>query len=174
MLESHTGMSGQRGACPTCATPLRIPALNPRTRQPFAAEVLAGEPQDPTPLHAYAASGTQAPQIHRHPDGALTIECPRCHAVSDISAEVCDHCGVPFTLEGAHASRNRAAPAFGIAALTCGVLALPLYQLVFPAALAIVLGLLGLFRQQRPGLDALAVAGAVLGGVALALLAVFH
>src|SRR5436309_2623489 len=98
-LEATEAMGAQEGQCPTCGNNITIPILDrygrlidPKTRQIIK--------QDPHPVHAYAAAGERAPKILRRPDGAQTIQCPRCSAGSPITANNCKSCGMPFTMEG--------------------------------------------------------------------------
>src|SRR6185437_15012152 len=84
-LEATESMGAQEGQCPTCGNTITIPILDrygrlidPKTRQIIK--------QDPHPVHAYAAAGERAPAILRAPDNKLSIRCPRCSAISPITA----------------------------------------------------------------------------------------
>ncbi len=144
LLEAHTGICRQPARCPTCGANLVVPEVSRRTGKPRKAELRDDGGADPTPLHAYAASGTQAPQIVRLADGSHAIECPRCAGHCEIDVDVCPACGTPFTMEaaptvGSYTSQERAQ-----ATLVLGVLSLPLFFLVLPALAALVVGLLSL------------------------------
>jgi hypothetical protein len=120
-------------------------------------------------MHAYAASGHQAPRIHRLPDGALEIECPRCGRRCAITANNCSACGVPFTIEGVPTARSVRGDAFGTAALVLGILGVPLCVLFVPSGLAVIFGLLSWFRQPTHRPSGIALAGLILGVLALGL-----
>ncbi len=169
LLESHTGMSGQSGRCPTCNVRLIIPFLDRSHGRVDAAPVLDTDAQDPTPLHAYAASGARAPRIQRLPDGACEIECPRCAARAEITANACGRCGLPFTLEGMATGGPPAGATAGTGALVLGILALPASVLFVPGLCAVALGLLALFQWRRPGVHVRALIGLGLGLLSLPL-----
>lgn len=167
LLEAQRTQAGQVGRCPTCAARFTIPKNDPQMNGANQAELLDPNRDDPTPMHAYAASGRQAPQIRRNGDGTLSILCPRCGTNNAISADGCASCGTPFTLEGG-AMRPVPDPA-SRAALAIGIVSLPLFAFVAPSLLAIVLGLVGWWRQ-KPGRAAIdAAIGLALGVLSLAL-----
>ena len=167
LLESHSGMSGRRGDCPTCGAAFRVPFLNPRTQSPGPTDMLEPDDQLPTPMHAYATSGQLAPEIIRNDGGEALIICPRCGDANEIDADHCAGCGAPFTLDGAATGRGSRARRFAIAALVVGILALPMFFLVAPALAAIVLGFLGLRRGYSGGPPITAIVGLLLGVVSL-------
>jgi len=169
LLESHTGMSGQSGRCPTCNVRLVIPFVDRLHGHVDAARVLDTDAQDPTPLHAYAASGAQAPRIQRLPDGTCEIECPRCAARAEITADACARCGLPFTLEGMATGGPPAGATAGTAAFVLGVLALPTSVVFVPGLCAAALGLLALFQWRGPRVHVRALIGLGLGLLSLPL-----
>ncbi len=163
MLESAIDMSDQTGHCPTCGARFLIPDTG------RGAKLVDGDDQDPTPMHAYAASGHQAPRIIRLPGGKIAIECPRCKTQSDIAADNCGCCGTPFTIEGVPAPAAAGEDALGTAALVIGIISIVLCPLIVPAVVAGVLGVASWLRSygRRPSTQALA--AIVLAAVALAL-----
>lgn len=169
VLEAHDGMCGQTGHCPTCDALFVIPQLDPVTGLPLHDAEPTGERQAPTPIHAYAASGGQAPQIVKSDDGALHIQCPKCDGLNPIDANRCSSCGAPFTLEGAAQAvggrtRDRAA-----AACTLGLIALVASVFFLPGICAVLLGWYSL-REAPPGAKPpAAVAGVALGIVSIPL-----
>ncbi len=100
VLEARLSQAGQSGKCPTCGAMFRIPLVDPQTGLASNNADPGSDGQDPTPLHAYAAAGTEAPQIIRHEDDRLEIQCRRCGTRSPITVNNCASCGIPFTLEG--------------------------------------------------------------------------
>lgn len=168
LLESEGAQSGRVGTCPTCAAQFTVPRFTAGMHGLPIAKLLVSDDQDPTPLHAYAASGRDAPRIHRRGDGLLEIECPRCRTHCDISANVCVECGTPFTIEGVPTVASVRADPLGTAALIVGIISIPLCMLFVPVGLAAVLGLIGLLRAHhaRPGR---ALAGFIMGVISLAL-----
>ncbi len=141
LLEAHTGMSGQRGTCPTCGARFNVPYLRSGSGRPEAATLIEGEAQDPVPLHAYAASGYQAPRIVRRDDGTAVIECPRCNAHNPIDADTCMACGTPFTMEAAPTIGKLRRDVRATSSVTLGVVGLVLFPLVIPGLIAAWLGL---------------------------------
>lgn len=100
VLEARVSQAGESGKCPTCGAMFRIPLVDPRTGLASGNADPGNDGQDPTPLHAYAAAGGEAPQIIRHADDRLEIQCRRCGTRSPITVNNCGSCGIPFTLEG--------------------------------------------------------------------------
>lgn len=171
LLETHTGMCGQPGRCPTCAANFTIPYVDPDSGLPEGEAHVEDDGENPTPMHAYAASGGQAPQIVVGPDKISRIECPRCHGVSPIDADACAACGVPFTIDAAPSARDADVRTKAIAASVLGALALasPLTPLFLVAGLiGAALGVVAIFTATKTvnlvmGLGGLA--GALIGGV---------
>jgi DNA-directed RNA polymerase subunit RPC12/RpoP len=168
-LESDTGPMGQVGKCPTCGARFVIPRFSPGTGVSDVAKLIDANDQDPTPMHAYAASGHQAPRIRREADGTLKIECPRCGHPCDVAADNCAACGVPFTMEGVPRTRLGGGSALATASLVLGLLALPLCLLLVPAALAVALGLTSWLRRWERRPAGQAIAGMILGIISLLL-----
>ncbi|MFH1746926.1 MAG: DUF4190 domain-containing protein [Planctomycetota bacterium] len=162
-LEAHSGMCRQVASCPTCGARLHVPYLDPRTNQPGPVTLLETEEQDPTPLHAYAASGAQAPRLERQPDGSMLINCPRCGTRCAVEADNCSSCGAPFTIAGAPAYTDNADTPRATAALVCGIISAPLCKLILPALLAIAFGIMSLnLGSSRPA-SRIGVIGLILG-----------
>lgn len=139
LLEANSGMSGQTGSCPTCAGRMTVPYIDSHSGRADSAVLLEEAPDVPAPVHAYAASGALAPTIERQPDGSSLIRCPRCRELSDIEADVCATCNAPFSIEGAVTMDRVRRDTRAMAALTAGVLSVPLFMLVLPGLAAIVL-----------------------------------
>lgn len=171
MLEARDVQSGRTGNCPTCGAQFLVPELD-RSGVPYEATLIDHDPQDPTPLHAYGASGHQAPRIFRQADGTPGIECPRCRGQTQITADNCPRCGAPFTIDGVTTGEPRG-QGWGSAALILGLIALPLFAVVVPAAGAVVLAGVSWLRAGggRPG--GAAILGAVLGVLSLGCAALF-
>ncbi len=175
-LEADTTQSGRVASCPTCGARFEVPNLDPRTGQPQPARLFDTDQQDPTPMHAYAASGHLAPRIHRTGEDSLTIECPRCAHENAVDAIRCAACGVPFTVEGALPPSAPPGSGYGRASLILGIVSLPLHLLAIPAILAIVFGAAALAKRNRPGateragISLAGVAGILLGALSLLLL----
>jgi len=149
LLESRADRVGQIGHCPTCGTRFRVPGIDPNTQRPELAVAIDGQDEDPTPMHAYAAAGYLAPRIHRLEDGTCQIECPRCAARCDITANNCHQCGMPFSTEGVPTASRSVNDRLGTASLVLGILGVPLCPLLVPGVAAIILGLASWLR--RPG-----------------------
>lgn len=165
-LEANEGMAAQEGQCPTCGNTIVIPILDRYGRliDPITREIIK---QDPHPVHAYAAAGDRAPKINRLSDGAQAIECPRCRALSPITANNCKSCGMPFTMEGTTLEAAGASNGYCVAALVLGIIGIPAFFCVIPSLLAIVLGIIG-YNQSGGGESSgrgMAIAGMVTGGI---------
>jgi hypothetical protein len=164
VLESSPNLSDEPGRCPTCGARFRIPRFDFRTGLPDDYVLLDSNEQDPVPMHAYAASGQQAPEIVTRADGQPQIRCRRCGSLCAITANSCPACGVPFTIEGAAGSPVGRDDARAIAALVLGIVSLPLCAIFVPAILAMILGISSIARgsaeNRRSGA---AIAGAGLG-----------
>ncbi len=169
LLESQPALAGQNGRCPTCGARFVIPRFSVREGGIPRAVALDTDAQDPTPMHAYAARGDQAPRIHRGSDGTLQIECPRCGRRCEITADNCSACGVPFTIEGVPTVRTMGGDAVGTAAMVLGIVAVPLCALFVPGAVALLLGLTSWFRRATRRPSGQALTGIVLGLLSLAL-----
>ncbi len=168
VLEAHTGMSGSRGTCPTCAAVFSVPYVNPDTGEPDPISSFETETDERAPLHAYAASGHQAPILHRGVDGEMQIECPRCQARSPIEADACVRCGAPFTLEGAATAAKIERDNWASASLILGVISLPTFFLWLPAVLAVAFGLRSILTALHSGgVQTIAIVGVALGSISL-------
>lgn len=167
-LEATESMAAQEGQCPTCGNNITIPILDrygrlidPKTRQIIK--------QDPHPVHAYAAAGERAPTILRTKEGKQTIKCPRCAAMSPITANNCKGCGMPFTMEGTTLEAAGTSNGFCVASLVLGIIGLPAACVVLPSVLAIVFGVIGLNQIAKGGEagggKGMAIAGIVCGSL---------
>jgi DNA-directed RNA polymerase subunit RPC12/RpoP len=165
-LEATEAMGAQEGQCPTCGNNITIPILDrygrlidPKTRQIIK--------QDPHPVHAYAAAGERAPGILRSKDGKQSIRCPRCSAVSPITANNCKSCGMPFTMEGTTLEATGTSNGFSVAALVLGIVGLIPCTFGIPSLLALIFGIIGYNQITKQGGEGggkgMAIAGIVLG-----------
>ena len=206
-LEAHDALAGQSGNCPTCGNSIVIPILDRRGRliDPTTGQIIK---QDPLPVHAYAAAGTRAPRIvnvnpasaagagmpntgdvpmapgpvppRREDDPRPTqvIECPRCLRRSQLHANHCSGCGLPFTMEGTNSPLMGSSNGWAVASLILGIVGLTGGFIIFaiPCLLSLIFGVIAIRRTQgdpnvRGGM-VLAVAGFILGllGTLLAIL----
>jgi DNA-directed RNA polymerase subunit RPC12/RpoP len=167
-LEATEAMAAQEGQCPTCGNRIVIPILDrygrlidPKTRQIIK--------QDPHPVHAYAAAGDRAPKIIRRQGGSQAIQCTRCNGVSDIAANNCKLCGMPFTMEGTTVEAAGASNGFCVASLVLGIISLPAFCTVVAPVLAVIFGIVGYNQVSRNNVEGggrgMAVAGAVCGAI---------
>jgi DNA-directed RNA polymerase subunit M/transcription elongation factor TFIIS len=170
MLEAGADQAGHSGRCPTCNVDFIVPQVDPRTGRGRRAIAPQLQKDDPTPMHAYAASGHQAPRIRRREDGTPEIECPRCHRRQDVKHNNCAGCGVPFSIEGVGIEGGVPGHTVGIWSLVCGCAALPLFMLALPAVLAVVLGFASWFRSTRAYPPPQAFTGLLLGVISILLL----
>jgi LSD1 subclass zinc finger protein len=166
-LEATEGMAAQEGQCPTCGNNITIPILDRYGRliDPKTREIIK---QDPHPVHAYAAAGDRAPKIIRQGDGR-SIQCPRCTAISPITANNCKACGMPFTMEGTTLEAAGANNGFCVAALVLGIISIPAACAIIPGILAIIFGIIGYSQVARDGAEGggrgMAIAGIICGAV---------
>jgi DNA-directed RNA polymerase subunit RPC12/RpoP len=164
-LEATEAMSAQEGQCPTCGSTIVIPILDrygrlidPRTQQIIK--------QDPHPVHAYAAAGDRAPQVVRDKDGAQSIRCPRCRAMSSVTSNNCKACGMPFTMEGTTAEGASVSNGFCVASLVLGIVGLPAACTVITPLLAVIFGIIGYHQAAKADGSAgrgMAIAGIICG-----------
>jgi hypothetical protein len=169
-LEATDSMAAHPGQCPTCGNTINIPILDRHNMliDPVTMQIIK---QDPHPVHAYAAAGHRAPRIVRTNAGGQQIQCPRCGMSCPITADNCSSCGMPFTMEGTTVELSGASNGYCVGALVLGILSLPLFWLLIPAAIAVILGTIGI-RQTAEGAAAgprrgrgMAIAGLVLGSI---------
>lgn len=168
-LEATMTTAGQEGQCPTCSNTIHIPILDRYGRliDPESKKILK---PDPHPVHAYAAAGDRAPRILRAANGAQTIQCPRCSALSPIAANACKSCGIPFTLEGTVNVENSSSNGFATTSLVLGVLGIPTCMIFVPSILAIIFGLVALAQIRKSGATSsrtTAIAGITCGVIGL-------
>jgi hypothetical protein len=134
--------------------------IDPKTRQIIK--------QDPHPVHAYAAAGDRAPKILRQPGGQQNIQCPRCAAVSPITANNCKSCGMPFTMEGTTIEASGASNGFCVASLVLGIIGIPAGCTIIMPLLAIIFGIIGYNQTSQNaegGGKGMAIAGIICGGI---------
>src|SRR5215213_6140408 len=164
-LEANEGMAAQEGQCPTCGNNITIPILDRYGRliDPKSGQIIK---QDPHPVHAYAAAGERAPRILRS-EGNQQILCPRCQALSPITANNCKSCGMPFTMEGTTLEASGTSNGFCVASLVLGIIGLPAFCAVIPPVLAIVFGIIGFNQVSKSGVEGggkgMAIAGIICG-----------
>jgi DNA-directed RNA polymerase subunit RPC12/RpoP len=149
-LEATESMAAQEGQCPTCGNNITIPILDRYGRliDPVTKQIIK---QDPHPVHAYAAAGERAPTILRQKDGKQTIQCPRCKAISPITANNCKLCGMPFTMEGTTLEAAGTSNGFCVASLVLGIISLPAGCMLITPVLGIVFGIIGLNQTAKSG-----------------------
>src|SRR5215204_1117471 len=149
-LEATESMSAQEGQCPTCGNAIIIPILDRYGRliDPMTGKIIK---PDPHPVHAYAAAGERAPTIVRSDDGRQSIVCPRCQAMSPITANNCKSCGMPFTMEGTTLEAAGTSNGFCVASLVLGIIGLPAACAVIPPVLAVIFGIIGYNQVSKGG-----------------------
>jgi len=143
-------MAAQEGQCPTCGNNITIPILDRYGRliDPVTKQIIK---QDPHPVHAYAAAGERAPKIIRQSSGAQTIQCPRCNAVSTITANNCKSCGMPFTMEGTTLEASGTSNGFCVASLVLGIIGMPTGCIFITPVLGLIFGIVGLNQVSKGG-----------------------
>lgn len=175
VLEAHSGQCGLPGKCPSCATEFLIPEFDTQTKIVGKPRDIAGRPENPTPVHAYAAAGGQAPEIVGTDSDDQAIRCPRCHHLSPIDSDRCRDCGLAFTLEGVnYAAVPNRRNGYAVASLIMALLGVPCSVLVVPQVLAVFFGGVAMFQVRRDPLSrgqGLAVLGIALGVLSLTLTA---
>jgi len=101
-------------------------------------------------------------------DGKQTIVCPRCAAVSPITANHCKSCGMPFTMEGTTLEASGSSNGFCVASLVLGIIGLPAFCIVVTPVPAIIFGIIGL-NQVGKGSEGsgkgMAIAGIACGAI---------
>lgn len=178
ILEASEDLSGHQGRCPTCGGVFRVPEVDRRTGLARGPAQVADDGQLPTPMHAYATAGVNAPKILRLPNGHQVIVCPRCQRQMPVDADVCKSCGIPFTLEGAAEISTAGEENSGLAtaALTVGVLSIPTFCFPLLGVVAVILGFVALRRAAALGSRApgrrMALAGIACGVLSLGVYAV--
>lgn len=174
-LEAHTGQTGHPAQCPSCASRFIVPHYDPETGDVGPLQDVSGDEQDPTPVHAYAANGANAPKIIESEDGQRKIRCPRCGFLSPLDADRCEPCGMPFTLEGVvYQTVPGATNGYAIASLVLSLLGLTCMVLFLPQILGVVFGVIALRQLDRKKLQrgrGLAWAGILLGVIGLVIAA---
>ena len=174
VLEARSDQCGVQGRCPTCGAEFTIPEIDVKTGLALTDADPGDDGQDPTPVHAYAAAGNNAPRLERAATGTLTIRCPRCNRASAVDSDACASCGLPFTLDGMRAVPSSPKPSCAAVSLAMGAVAFATigYVPYLPSALAIGFGARALGRRARsPRAErrSLAVAGITCGVLAAVL-----
>lgn len=167
LLEARSDAAGQSARCPTCNAEFPIPELDPYTGKPMRLQLVDGERQDPTPMHAYAASGHQAPRIVRADDGTPLIECRRCKQRTEISRNNCTHCGAPFSTEGVSLETGKPGERLATVALILGICSVPAFC-VPVGPIAVICGMGSWLRSTHTWPTGTALAGMLLGLVGAA------
>jgi predicted RNA-binding Zn-ribbon protein involved in translation (DUF1610 family) len=168
VLEARSSQAGRQGKCPSCAAIFTVPELDPRTGLARTNADPGEDGENPAPVHAYAAAGTMAPQILRREDERLSIRCPRCQTDSEISANACPKCGLPFTMEGMTFRPMTASTPLGWTTATLGIVAILLSCTpagIVPAVIAIGCGLYSWSDRSLSGASGVKL-GLVLGIIA--------
>ena len=172
VLEGRSNQSGQQGKCPTCGGVFTVPPMDPRTGLAVSHADPGDDGENPTPMHAYAAAGTKAPGLVRKQDESVAILCSRCQRESDVRSNNCPFCGLPFTMEGLTFSVPTRNAGGGTAALTLGILAVPMAFCIgigfIPGILAVGIGLVAR-SKARGEPTGTADAGILLGVLACAI-----
>lgn len=168
LLEAHTGMCHTAGTCPSCGARFEIPGIDPNTGLTPATVEVEDDGENPMPLHAYAASGAQAPRIINLTNGTSLIECPQCRMMSPVDSDACSECKLPFTLDGAQRTRSfdEAALAGALGALLLSLASLGGYfawPLSLGAVPAILLGWYSYRRFAGVLISTLSIVGITLG-----------
>ena len=167
VLEAHSGMSAHKGTCPTCGVRFLIPLMDEHGRPDKATLLEADEGELPAPVHAYAASGHQAPQIVEMDDGSPAIKCPRCNAYNDIDADTCAACAAPFTMVAAPTMSRVNQERWASASVTFSVIGILAFPLVLPAAIATFLGGRAVLSPRAGRLSITGLVGLLLGLIGL-------
>ncbi len=167
LLEAHTGMCGYSAHCPSCAARFVVPVLRGRRGHPPPAQLLDDADAAPSPVHAFAASGSQAPKLVRRPDGTSTIECPRCRTSNAVDSDRCSKCSTPFTMDSAESLDTIRGERRALGALVLGGVGLVLFPIVVPSALATLWGALNLLDPNVRRADLRSIAGLAMGVVGL-------
>ena len=177
ILEARGEQCGQLGRCPTCGGVFTVPMMDPSSGLSAGPAAVADDGQLPTPMHAYATAGTNAPTIKRLASGEQVILCPRCGRDMPVDVNTCRACGMPFTMEGATQIMEAGPIANSLApfALTLGILSLPTYCLPVLGPAAVVAGIAALRRARTLGPTgggrSMAICGMVCGGISVAIFA---
>lgn len=153
-LEAGSDLSETRGRCPTCGVVFTVPRVDPHTGLPTGPAVIDDDGQLPTPMHAYAAAGKNAPRVKRLASGDQVIVCPRCDLDSSIEADICTRCGLPFTIEGATAvttGTTYASDHLATTSFVLGLLAIPTFCFPLLGVAAAGAGVASLMRPTPGG-----------------------
>ena len=169
LLEAHTGLVRHEATCPTCGVKLLVPTIDPASGRPGEAVVLTESPDELMPLHAYAASGREAPRIRYTRAGEPYIVCAGCGTSAAIDANHCQRCGAPFTLDGAPTAAPPGGSKLAWVALACGILALPTATYIIPSLVTLALATVARGTSSRLRRPMIANTALVLGALSLVL-----
>src|SRR4029079_12810347 len=111
------------------------------------------------------AAGDRAPKILKNPMGQLNIKCPRCAALSPVTANNCKACGMPFTMEGTTLEASGTSNGFCVASLVLGIIGLPASCTVITPLLAVVFGIVGLTQVSKQGGEGAGGKGMAIAGI---------
>lgn len=152
LLEASTDQAGGRGRCPSCSAEFTIPAFDPHSGLATANADPGEDGELPAPVHAYAAAGANAPRLVRVSDTELMIECPRCRTRTEVTANACSACGLPFTIDGMSGHAAIYASDADARSLWLSAIALPLAFLpiigLLPAGAALIFSMVELLRKR--------------------------
>jgi hypothetical protein len=122
--------------------------------------------------HAYAAAGEMAPEVVEDNSGKAMVRCRRCGTMSQIDADACASCGIPFTIEAGTVEPVWPVDGWAVASVVLGAISLAAHYVPGLAAIAVVAGLIALRRLhvQYGGLQRVAAwSGMALAGLSTAL-----
>lgn len=124
-LEAPSDRSGRTSQCPTCGAEFLIPKADPHSRMLTTGQGRATRQEERVAVHAYASAGKYAPQIVATENGGSCISCPRCRSLSEMDADRCARCGLPFTIAAVEKVVAKEATTRAAWCVVLGVLALP-------------------------------------------------
>jgi ribosomal protein L37E len=122
--------------------------------------------------HAYAAAGEMAPEVVEDNSGKAMVRCRRCGTMSQIDADACASCGIPFTIEAGTVEPAWSVDGWAVASVVLGAISLATPYVPGLAAIAVVAGLVALRRLhvQYGGLQRVAAwSGMALAGLSTAM-----
>jgi hypothetical protein len=171
-LEVAAGLAGQACKCPTCGVGFVVPEES-RLKGSRGEPVAVGEVlEERIAPHAYAAAGGMAPEVVEDNSGKAMVRCRRCGTMGEIDANVCESCGIPFTIEAGTIEPALPVDGWAIASVVLGALSLAAQYHPGLAAVAVLTGLVAMRRLHLKygGLQRVAAwSGMALGGLSTAL-----
>jgi hypothetical protein len=142
-LEVTAGLAGQTCKCPTCGINFVVPELAHPRRLPAEPLPVGSPPEERVAPHAYAAAGEMAPRVVEDSFGHPMIRCTRCGTISEIDANACRNCGIPFTVEAGSVEPAFPVDGWAVASIVLGMISLATYVPVLAAG-AVAAGLVAL------------------------------